>query len=77
VAKWAETNAVVTIKVPGNPDVVVEMGKQYSAEKFCAVAEILFDNNSITVRKLVTFHDGHGGCDKAYNWGMQWRAGSK
>ncbi|MDR2621983.1 MAG: stress protein [Dysgonamonadaceae bacterium] len=77
VAKWAETNAVVTVKVPGNPDIIVEMGKQYSLEKFCAIAEILFDSNSMTVKKLVTFHNGHNGCDKQYGWGMQWRAGSK
>jgi tellurite resistance protein TerA len=77
-AKWAETNGVVTIKVPGNEDIVVEMGKQYSDRNFCAIAEILFGtDNSMTVKKLVTFHNGHGDCDKAYNWGMQWRAGSK
>jgi tellurite resistance protein TerA len=76
-AKWAETNAVVTVKVSGNPDIVVEMGKQYSSEKFCAIAEILFDSNSMTVKKLVTFHNGHGECDKRYGWGMKWHAGSK
>ena len=78
VAKWAETNAVVTIKVPNNPDIIVEMGKQYSSQKFCAIAEILFDsNNTFTVKKLVTFHGGHGECDKAYKWGMTWHSGSK
>jgi len=78
VAKWTETNAVVTIKVPENPDVVVEMGKQQNNQKFCAIAEILFDsNNSITIKKLVTFHNGHAECDKAYNWGMKWGTGSK
>ncbi|MDR2962826.1 MAG: stress protein [Bacteroidales bacterium] len=77
-AKWAETNAVVTIKVPGNQEVVVEMGKQDSAQTFCAIAEILFGtDNSMTVRKSITFHNGHGDCDKAYNWDMQWRAGKK
>ncbi|MCL1932531.1 MAG: stress protein [Candidatus Azobacteroides sp.] len=77
-AKWADTNAVVTVKVPDNPDIVVEMGKQYSQQKFCAIAEILFGtDNSMTVKKLVTFHNGHSECDKAYNWGMQWRAGGK
>jgi tellurite resistance protein TerA len=77
-AKWEETNAVVTITVPNNSDVVVEMGKQYNANKFCAIAELLFDsNNSIIVKKLVTFHNGHDDCDKTYNWGMKWTAGSK
>ena len=78
VAKWAETNAVVTIKVPGNPDVVVEMGSQSTQKKFCAIAELVFDgDNSITVKKLVSFHDGHADCDKAHRWGMQWTAGNK
>ncbi|MDR2466303.1 MAG: stress protein [Prevotellaceae bacterium] len=77
-ARWAETNAVATIKVSGNPDVAVEMGKQHSANTFCALAEILFDrNDSMTVKKLLTFHNGHGDCDVAYNWGMKWRAGGK
>jgi tellurite resistance protein TerA len=77
-AKWAETNAIVTIKVPDNPDIVVEMGNQYNSKTFCAIAEILFGaDNSMTVRKLITFHDGHADCDKMYNWGMSWRAGSK
>lgn len=78
VARWAETNAVVTIKVPDNPDVVVEMGKQTDARKFCAIAEITFDDNGgMTVKKLVSFHDGHADCDRAYGWGMQWQAGTK
>ncbi|MDR0714103.1 MAG: TerD family protein [Bacteroidales bacterium] len=77
-AKWAETNAVVTIKVPDNPDVIVELGKQYSAQNFCAIADILFGaDSSMTVKKCVTFHNGHGDCDKVYNWGMKWQAGSK
>ncbi len=78
VAKWADSNAVVTIKVPGNPEIVVEMGKQYSGQKFCAIAEIAFgEDSSMTVKKLVTFHNGHADCDQTYKWGMQWRAGSK
>jgi tellurite resistance protein TerA len=78
VAKWMESNAVVTVKVSGNPDIIVEMGSQSDDRKFCAIAEILFDgNNSITVKKLVTFHNSHGDCDKMYNWGMEWRSGSK
>ncbi|MFC4164870.1 hypothetical protein ACFOWU_14475 [Epilithonimonas zeae] len=77
VARWAETNGVVTIKVSGNPDIEVEMGKQNDTKKFCAIAEILFSPTSMQVKKLVTFHNSHSDCDKMYNWGMQWAAGSK
>lgn len=78
VAKWGETDAVVTVRVPNNPDVVVEMGKQYNSQKFCAIAELIFnEEDSITVKKLITFHKGHGGCDREYEWGLKWKAGSK
>ena len=78
VARWAETNAVITIKVPDNPDVVAEMGKQRDARKFCAIASVAFDDRGgMTVKKLVSFHDGHEDCDRTYDWGMQWQTGSK
>jgi len=75
--KWAETDAVVTVKVPDNPDVVVEMGKQGSNQKFCAIAEISFSANTMTVKKLVSFHNGHSDCDKTYGIGMTYRPGTK
>ncbi|TWF40596.1 tellurite resistance protein TerA [Chitinophaga polysaccharea] len=77
VAKWQETNAVVTVSVPGSADIEVQMGKQSSPYNFCAIAEILFSGNAISVKKLVTFHLQHGECDKAYKWGLTWGAGSK
>lgn len=78
VAKWSETNAVVKVKVPGCEDVVVEMGNQSSNKRFCAIAQLDFGtDNSITVKKLVTFHDGHSDCDKLYGWGFNYSPGSK
>jgi tellurite resistance protein TerA len=78
VARWSETNAVVTVKVPDNPDIVVEMGRQTDEKKFCAVAMITFDDNtSMTVKKLVSFYNGHKDCDRAYEWGMKYTTGSK
>jgi tellurite resistance protein TerA len=31
----------------------------------------------VDVKKLITFHLGHSDCDRAYGWGMTWKAGSK
>ena len=78
VAKWSETNAVVKVKVPGQEEVVVEMGQQFSSNKFCAIAQLDFGgDNSITVKKLVTFHGGHTDCDRHYGWGFNWSPGTK
>lgn len=78
VANWAETNAVVKVQVPGTEDVIVQMGQQNNNKRFCAIAELDFDgSNSITVKKLVTFHDGHSDCDRTYGWGFSYSPGSK
>lgn len=78
VAKWSETNAVVKVKVPGSEDVIVEMGRQTSNKRFCAIVQLDFgEDNSITVKKLVTFHDSHSDCDKQYRWGFNYAPGSK
>ncbi len=77
-AKWAETDAVVRVSVPGVEEVEVKMGQQTTDKKFCAIAELDFNgDNSITVKKLVTFHNGHADCDKAYGWGFNYSPGSK
>lgn len=77
-AKWADTNAVVKISVPGYEDVIVKMGQQSSLRKFCAIASIeIGSDNSMTVQKLVTFHDGHSDCDRRYGWGFNYAPGSK
>ncbi|RAJ08276.1 tellurite resistance protein TerA [Chitinophaga skermanii] len=77
VANWAETNGIVTVSVPGVADIEVQLGKQSSPNNFCAIAEILFSHNTINVKKLVTFHSGHGTCDIAYKWGLEWGFGAK
>ena len=78
VAKWAQTNAVVTVKVPGNPDIEVELGKQDDTRNFCAIAGIDFlGTNQLKVTKYITFHKNHSYCDRTYAWGMKWGTGRK
>ena len=78
VARWAETDAVVKVTVPGVETVEVKMGQQNSDKKFCAIAQLYFNgDNSITVKKLVTFHNGHADCDKTYGWDFNYSPGSK
>lgn len=71
-------NAVVKVSVPNNEDIIVEMGQQTDRRNFCAIAQLDFDgNNAITVKKLVTFHNGHRDCDKRYGWGFNYHHGTK
>ena len=78
VAQWSDTNAVVRVKIPNNEEVVVEMGAQSSKKRSCAIAAIDFGgDDSITVKKLISFHNGHSDCDKEHHWGLNYASGTK
>lgn len=88
---WLETKPIVTIRVPGSPEIVVELAGENNPALFCAIAGLEFESKggflssvtgggsaSVKVTKLVSFHQGqHSDCDTHYNWGMRWQAGSK
>jgi len=75
---WSYTDAVVTVKVPGQPEVTVEMGRESDPRVFCVIAGLEFTGaDRMKVTKLVSFHNGHEEADRAYRWGMKWTAGSK
>ncbi|MFD2370603.1 TerD family protein [Brevibacillus sp. GCM10020057] len=77
VAKWAETDGVVTIKQADNPDIVVKMDVHDPRKIMCAVAMIERDGDSFKISRLVEYFNGHREMDRHYGWGMRWEAGSK
>ena len=76
-AKWAESDAIITVKVPNQPEIVVEMGKQTDPRTFCAIATIDFEYTQMSVRKDINFFNGHADCSQYYGWGFNFSAGSK
>jgi tellurite resistance protein TerA len=74
---WSSTNAVVTIKVPGQ-EIEVQMGSQTDDRPFCGIASIeVSDSGDLDVTKTVTFHRDHEDCDRTYGWGFRYTAGTK
>ena len=76
-ANWAETDGIVRIMVPGQPEIEVKMNEFGSSHGMCAVAYLENKGGQIKVSREVTFHRGHSYMDDAYGFGMRWRAGSK
>ena len=77
-ADWQTANGVVTLRYPGNEDIIVRMDEYNNARRMCAIA--LLENNGddgFSVEKQVSFFDGHAQMDKAYGWGMRWVPGRK
>jgi tellurite resistance protein TerA len=78
-ANWQETDGVIRMMVPGQPEIEVRMNELSSNKRdiMCAVALLENKNNQISVNREVRFFGGHEQMDKGYGWGMSWRAGKK
>lgn len=74
---WAQTDGVVTIFIPGQPEIEVRLNEEGGRLGCCAIALLENDNGAVKVTRRVDFHRSQGPMDQAYNWGMRWSAGSK
>jgi len=72
VPNWKETDGVVRVLVPGQPEIEVRMNDYGDNRINCAVALLENHNDEVRVSREVTFHDGHIAMDKYYNWNIQW-----
>lgn len=78
VANWQQADGVVTLKYPGNEDIIVRMDEYGSTKKMCAIA--LMENvggDTLSVEKQVKFFAGHRDMDREFHWGLNWVAGKK
>ncbi|MDR0281574.1 MAG: TerD family protein [Paucimonas sp.] len=74
---WKATDGVVTLHVPGQPDIEVRMNEEGGRHRMCAIALLENIDGAAKVSRRVDFHPGHQDLDRAYGWGMRWKAGSK
>ncbi len=74
---WEATDAVVTLKIPGQPPVEVKVSEEGGTKKTCAIALLENANGSARMSREVRFFDGHRDMDEAYSWGLRWTAGRK
>ncbi|WP_175651466.1 TerD family protein [Pseudomonas sp. Marseille-P9899] len=74
---WRATDGVVTIFVPGQPEIEVRLNEEGGSLGMCAIAMLENVGGGVKVTRRVDFHQGHRKMDEAYGWGMRWSAGSK
>lgn len=77
-ANWAEVDGVVTLKQQSGPDIEVRLDDHRKGRNMCAIALLENVNNeTLSVKKVVEYFNGHREMDKAFKWGMRWSTGSK
>ena len=77
VPNWKETDGIVRVLVPGQPEVEIRMNEFEQDGSMCAVVGIDNHDGQVRVSRQVTFHSGHKALDKQYDWGFRWTAGRK
>lgn len=77
-ANWYGTQGIVTVKCPGGQDIIVRLDEYGSNDVFCAIAMLEnYNNETLSVEKLVRFFRNHEACDRAFGWGMTWHVAYK
>jgi tellurite resistance protein TerA len=74
---WQDTDGVVRVLVPGQPEIEVRMNEYGDTRGMCAVTTLENQGGEVRVSREVTFHNGHKEMDQSYGWGFRWKAGSK
>lgn len=77
-ANWAAVDGVVTLYPTSGPPVEVRLDSPVNGAKICAIAQVYYAQGALHVHREVNYINGsQRKLDKAYNWGLQWTAGSK
>lgn len=74
---WVKADGVVTVKVPGQPELVTRMDSHSDRHGMCAVALLENIELAIRVTKLVEYYPSHVEMDQQHGFGFRWTEGSK
>ena len=78
VANWAAVDGVVTLYPTSGPPIEVRLDSPVNGAAICAVAQVYYANNGLHVQREVKYINGsQSDLDRAYSWGMRWKAGRK
>jgi tellurite resistance protein TerA len=76
VANWAQTDGVVTVRIPDQPTLEVRLDNG-AAQGMCAIAMIENCGGQMQVTKLAEYVGDHRELDIKYGFGLRWKVGSK
>ncbi|MBK1648956.1 TerD family protein [Rhabdochromatium marinum] len=74
---WAEADAVIHIRTPGQPEIEVRLDSHRNDRPMCAIALLENHNGAVKITKRVEYFRGHKDMDEAYHWGLDWVRGRK
>ena len=74
---WSKADGVVSLKVPGQPELITRLDSHSDQHTMCAVALLENVAGAIQVSKVVDYFPSHIEMDKQFGFGFRWTQGSK
>ena len=74
---WNTTDGVVTVTMPDQPPIEVRMTEGRNDKRLCGVVLLENVNGSLKASRIVDYFKDQSELDRAFGWGLNWRAGSK
>lgn len=74
---WAATDGVVTIYVPNQPPIEIQLTEGGDRLRMCGIAELSNHKGEFQVSRQVKYVAGHRELDQHFGIGLQWKSGSK
>lgn len=77
-ANWASVDGVVTMYPTSGPPIEVRLDSPVNGARICAIAQVYYAEGALHVNREVNYINGsQSDLDRAYQWGMSWKAGRK
>ena len=74
---WSKADGVVSLKVPGQPELITRLDSHSDHHTMCAVALLENAGGAIQVSKMVDYFPSHVEMDQRFGFGFRWTQGSK
>ncbi|MES2206029.1 MAG: TerD family protein [Pseudomonadota bacterium] len=77
VPNWAATDANVTLFVPNEPNIEIQLTEDSRNLNMCGMVLLENVGGALRVSRLMHYTSNHHTLDQTYQWGLNWKAGSK
>ena len=74
---WNTTDGVVTVNMPDQPPIEVRMTEGRNDKRLCGVVLLENVGGTLKASRIVDYFRDQSELDRAFAWGLNWRAGSK
>ena len=77
VPNWNQTDAIVRVQVPGQPEIETQLTEGDNKNRLCAIVQLKNDKGAIKIQRLNKYFRGQRELAHAYRWNFRWQAGRK